>query len=227
MSAASHTALKVPSLEAWPVTRTGLYGMVDVDACRGRSPLWLAEEILDGGCVALQLRAKHATDRRRLELARAIRARCVEARVPFIINDRVDLAVLCKADALHLGQDDLSLDEARAIAPSMPIGVSTHDLSQLRKALTHPIAYVAFGPVFPTASKANPDAIVGLQRLREAVVLAGSTPLVAIGGIRLESADEIRATGASMGAVIGEVAAAADPASTARELHRLLGGRVP
>ncbi len=224
MSAASHTALKVPTFATWPKDRTGLYGIVDLDACRGRSPLWLAEEILDGGCAALQLRAKHATDRRRLELARAIRARCVEAKVPFVINDRVDLAVLCKADALHLGQDDLSLDEARVIAPDMPIGISTHDLTQLRKALTHPVAYVAFGPVFPTASKANPDAIVGLDRLREAALLAKDTPLVAIGGIRMETAAEIRATGAPMGAVIGEVAGAADPARVARELHRLLSG---
>lgn len=208
----------------WSAARSGLYAIVDVDGCRGRDPLWLATEILEGGCAALQLRAKSGSDRARITLGRVLKAECAERGVPFVMNDRVDIALLCEADALHLGQDDLSIDEVRVIAPSMPIGLSTHHIDQLREALVHDLAYVAFGPVFATASKANPDPVVGLTRLTEASAIAGAMPLVAIGGIRLESAEEIRATGTTLGAVIGELAGAEDPRATARELHRRLGG---
>ena len=208
----------------WSSSVAGLYAIVDLDACRGRDPLWLADEILAGGCAVLQLRSKNQTDRERLRVACALKEKCAEAGVPFVVNDRVDLALLSEADAVHLGQDDLSLDEARAIAPHLPMGVSTHDPAQLEEALHHPLAYVAFGPVFSTASKANPDPVVGLVRLKEAVARAGTVPLVAIGGIRMESAAEIHATGARLGAVIGELAGADDPRRTARALHRMLSG---
>lgn len=213
-----------PNVPLWSASVAGLYAIVDLDACRGRDPLWLAGEILSGGCALLQLRSKNQTDRERLRIARALKEKCSAAGVPFVVNDRVDLALLSEADALHLGQDDLSIDEARAIAPHLPIGLSTHDPAQLEAALHHALAYVAFGPVFSTASKANPDPVVGLSRLEGAVARAGDVPVVAIGGIRLESADEIHATGARLGAVIGELAGADDPRRTARALHRILSG---
>lgn len=215
---------RTPSSPDTFALQPGLYAIVDLDACRGRDPLWLGGEILRGGCSVLQLRAKHQSDRERLRVARALRAACRDAGVPFILNDRVDLALACDADGLHLGQDDLPFEEARRIAPRLPIGLSTHDPAQLDAALALPLLYVAYGPVFATASKANPDPVVGLSRLQEAAARAGQTPLVAIGGIRLESADEIHDAGATLGAVIGELAAADDPAGTARALHRVLRG---
>jgi thiamine-phosphate pyrophosphorylase len=214
------------SAPGWPRAPRGLYAIVDLDACRGRDPVWLAEQILDGGCAALQLRAKHQSDRRRLEVGQALRDRAWKRGVPFVVNDRVDLALLLEADALHLGQEDLSYDEVRRLAPKLPIGISTHRKSELEAALAHPLAYVAFGPVFTTASKARPDPVVGPARLADAVARAGDVPLVAIGGIRRENASEVAEAGAAMGAVIGELAAAQDPAKVARALHRLLGGGV-
>lgn len=208
----------------FPLAPRGLYAIVDLDACRGRDPVWLAERVLEGGCAVLQLRAKHQTDRRRLEVGRALRDRAWSRGVPFVVNDRLDLALALEADALHLGQDDLPYGEARRLAPTLPIGLSTHHTDQLEAALAHPLAYVAFGPVFATASKANPDPVVGTHRLAAAVARAGTTPLVAIGGIRRESAHEVREAGAMLGAVIGELAAAEDPTHVARTLHRQLGG---
>lgn len=208
----------------FPRAPRGLYAIVDLDACRGRDPVWLAERVLEGGCAVLQLRAKHQTDRRRLEVGRALRDRAWSRGVPFVVNDRLDLALALEADALHLGQDDLPYGEARRLAPTLPIGLSTHRTDQLEAALAHPLAYVAFGPVFATASKADPDPVVGTHRLAAAVARAGTTPLVAIGGIRRESAHEVREAGAMLGAVIGELAAAEDPTHVARTLHRQLGG---
>lgn len=209
----------------WPSDPRGLYAIVDLDACRGRDPVWIAGEILAGGCAVLQLRSKHQTDRKRLEIGRAMRDLAWARGVPFVVNDRVDLALALQADALHLGQDDLPFDEARAIAKGLPIGLSTHTDVQLIAALAKPIAYVAFGPVFSTTSKANPDPIVGCARLADAVLRARGVPVVAIGGIRRQNVDEIQVTGAAMGAVIGELAAAEDPALVARSLHRALGSR--
>lgn len=208
----------------WPTALRGLYAIVDLDACRSRDPVWLGGQILEGGCAVLQLRAKHQTDRRRLEVGRALRDLAWARGVPFVMNDRVDLALLLDVDALHLGQDDLSYEEARSLAKDLPIGISTHKKDQLEAALAHPLAYVAFGPVFATASKASPDPVVGTARLRDAVTRAHGVPLVAIGGIRRENADEIAETGAAMGAVIGELASAQDPARVARALHRVLRG---
>jgi thiamine-phosphate pyrophosphorylase len=208
----------------WPRAPRGLYAIVDLDACRGRDPVWLGGELVKGGCAALQLRAKHQSDRARLEIGQRLRDLAWSAGVPFVMNDRVDLALLLGADALHLGQDDLSFAEARRLAPALPIGRSTHRAAQLEAALAEPLAYVAFGPVFPTASKAQPDPVVGLPRLAEAAARAGETPLVAIGGLRRENAAEVVAAGARLGAVIGELAAAEDPAGVAAELHRALGG---
>lgn len=207
----------------WPNDPRGLYAIVDLDACRGRDPVWLGGEILRGGCAALQLRAKHHGDRARLEIGRRLRDLAWDAGVPFVMNDRVDLALLLEADALHLGQDDLSFAEAQRLAPGLPIGRSTHDLAQLGAALAEPLAYVAFGPVFPTASKAQPDPVVGLHRLAEAAARAGQVPLVAIGGLRRENVEEVVAAGARLGAVIGELAAADEPALVAAALHRAFG----
>jgi thiamine-phosphate pyrophosphorylase len=213
-----------PRGPGWPSAARGLYAIVDLDACRGRDPVWLGGELVKGGCAALQLRAKHHSDRERLEVGRRLRDLAWDAGVPFVMNDRVDLALLLGADALHLGQEDLSFSEARRLAPGLPIGRSTHDLAQLEAALAEPLAYVAFGPVFPTASKAQPDPVVGLHRLAEASARAGTVPLVAIGGLRRENAHEVVAAGARLGAVIGELAAAEEPAAVAAELHRAFGG---
>lgn len=196
----------------------GLYAIVDPDHCQGRDPRLVAEQILAGGCTALQLRAKHLSDRDMLVLARSLRAACQKADVAFWINDRLDVALLAEADGLHLGQDDLPVIEARRLWGSRFLGLSTHSLAQVDQALAQGVNVIGFGPVFATTSKANPDPVVGLEGLRAACTRA-SVPVVAIGGVTLEQVPALRQAGARVCAVISQVTGAPDPEQAARAFH--------
>lgn len=176
-----------------------LYAIVDVEVAD--RPLELAFQSLNAGCAMLQLRAKNLDDQAFLEIARRIRSACAHAEVPFVINDRPDIARLVRADGLHLGQDDASIGDARKVVGHMPIGVSTHDLTQATEADRQGADLIAFGPVFETRSKRNPDPVVGLERL-ETVCRAVSRPVVAIGGITPENAGRVFDAGARYVAVI-------------------------
>jgi len=199
----------------------GLYAIVDPEHCAGRDPLWVAEAILEGGCAVLQLRDKRGVDQATLELALGLRKRCDRSGVPLVMNDRADIAMLCGADGLHLGQTDLSLEEARAIVGDRWIGVSTHNRSEARQAIAAGAALLGFGPVFPTTTKTNPDPVVGLQALTS-LVEEVEVPVVAIGGVDPSNASAVAATGARWGACIGAVCGASDPAEAANALHRAL-----
>lgn len=201
----------------------GLYAIVDPAATGDRDPERVAEAVLTGGCARLQLRVKDGPDAAHLGLARRLGLRCRAAGVPFVMNDRADLAVLADADGLHLGQDDISVADARGIVGNREIGLSTHDSAQADAARAAGADLIAFGPVFDTTSKENPDPTVGLEALR-AICRAAGPPVVAIGGISVERAPAIRAAGASYGAVIRAVCGADDPESAARALHAALGG---
>lgn len=208
----------------------GLYAICDVDflLARGVEPLDFADAVLQCPPAAVQLRAKSLPARETVELLRALRARCERLGVPIFANDRPDLALIAGCSGVHLGQTDLDIADARRVAPGLAIGVSTHDLSQLEIALRERPAYVAFGPVFATLSKANPDPVVGLEGLAAASqrCRVAGVPLVAIGGLRLERAAEV-ARHADAGAVISALLPAAGipgAAAVARELHRALGG---
>ncbi len=184
----------------------GLYAIVDADALRdsGMPLAGVIEAVAAAKPAFLQLRAKSATPRQILVWLRDSRAACRRAGVPLILNDRPDLAVLADCDGVHVGQNDVSVTEVRRFAKSLLVGVSTHDDEQLSAALDEKPDYVAFGPVFPTTSKVDPDPVVGLDGLRRAASRCAplSIPLVAIGGIDLERAPQVAATGA-LGAVIG------------------------
>ena len=194
---------------------TGAYAILDVDAFRARgvdvSQPGVVESIaaamLEGGASMLQLRAKEESGRATLSLLRRLSPCTRAANVPLVCNDRVDLALLADADAVHVGQDDLPLADARAIAPRLSIGVSTHSLEQLRAALDGAPSYVAFGPVFGTTSKKRADATVGVSLLGEAARLAAHArvPLVAIGGVTVERAPQLVEVGVRWAAVISEL----------------------
>ncbi|MEI9954701.1 MAG: thiamine phosphate synthase [Pseudomonadota bacterium] len=176
----------------------GLYPIVDVDSLRelGTQPhavLAFAERVLTARPPLLQLRAKHESTRDTLELLRALRPLCSKFGARLIANDRPDLAVLGQCDGLHIGQEDLPLPLVRLLAPGLLVGVSTHTLEQLAAALAEKPDYVAFGPVFTTASKERADPALGLALLAQAHAAAHSAgiPLVAIGGINLERAPRV------------------------------------
>lgn len=197
----------------------GLHVLVDDDPRWGRDPVEQARAACAGGAAVIQLRAKHATDREALEWARTIRALTRAAGNAFVLNDRLDLALLSEADAVHLGQEDLPPAAIpAALRARIAVGRSTHTRAQLERARDEDLDYVAFGPVFGTTSKASPYAARGLDALREAVMLAAPRPLIAIGGITAGHLASLRAAGAAGFAVISVVAAAADPAAATRGL---------
>ena len=143
-----------------------LYAIIDPAQGGGRSPVEMATALLAAGVRLIQLRDKHASSGELYVSARQV-AECVhKAGGIFIVNDRADVARAVDADGVHVGQDDLPVDSARSIVGSGKlIGYSTHNLEQVREADRSTADYVAFGPLFPTASKENPDAMVGLAGL--------------------------------------------------------------
>lgn len=208
----------------------GLYAIVDAAtlATRGLNPVAFATAVLSARPAALQLRAKELSPRDVLGLLRELAPLCHNVGVPLYANDRPDLGVLAGCDGVHVGQTDMPIAQVRRIAPGLRVGVSTHDRAQLEAALAARPAYVAFGPVFATTSKANPDPVVGLEGVREASPLAraAGVPLVAIGGITVERARSLVGHVDAV-AVIGDLLPASSPsvledvARRARELQAL------
>ena len=198
-----------------------------VAAARGYDPLEAAEQIISAGAGILQFRHKSFVTRETLATLERLAAMCREAGIPFVVNDRADLAVLVRA-ALHLGQDDLPPRAARRVTGAdTVIGFSTHNEAQLRAAADEPVDYVALGPIFGTASKQNPDPVVGVAELRRLRPLTGR-PLVAIGGITRENARGVVEAGADSVAVIGDLFPVADSSggirARIREWLDVLGG---
>lgn len=162
----------------------------------------IVTQMLAGGARLIQLRDKEASARELLDAARACLPLTRAAGARLIINDRVDVALVSDADGVHLGQDDLSVAEAREIlGADKIIGVSTHSPDQLLEALTTSADYIALGPIYATTTKENPAPVVGLDLLRDAKGLT-ARPLVAIGGINHARAPEVIAAGADSVAVI-------------------------
>ena len=163
-----------------------------------------AEAVLEAGARILQFRHKGFFSRQAFDDASQIAEFCRRAGALFVVNDRADVAMLLNA-ALHLGQDDLVPSDARRIMPAASIiGFSTHNERQLRLGDREPVDYLAIGPIFSTASKQNPDPVVGLDRLRALRPLT-QKPLVAIGGITRELAPQVFEAGADSVAVIGDL----------------------
>ena len=191
-----------------PAVLPAFYPILDVDvaAARALDPIVVLDGWLAAGVRLFQLRAKVLSGAALLHLADRCARLATEAGATFIVNDRADIARLAGAAGVHLGQDDLPAEAVRRILPSPAlIGWSTHTDGQLRASASMPIDYVAIGPVFGTRSKERPDPVVGLEGVRRAVTLAAGRPVVAIGGITLETAPEVLQAGASSIAVIADV----------------------
>lgn len=154
-----------------------------------------------------------------LRVARMARRVCDDAGAALIVNDRIDIALAVEADGVHLGQTDLPLEEARRISDDLWIGVSTHDVAQVRAACAGGADYLGFGPLFTTTTKERPDPEQGIAGLRAAVEAAGATPIVAIGGITAQHAAEIYRAGARGICAISAVNGARDPGDAARQFR--------
>ena len=199
-----------------------LYAIIDAALLKKTSELSFVEMMAESGVELLQYRNKRASSRELFEASQSISATLSRLAKPgiykprFIVNDRADIAVLAGAQGVHVGQQDLNVEEARAIVgPDILVGVSTHSLEQLDAADKTSADYIALGPIFPTSSKENPDLVVGLDLLREARQHT-CKPLVAIGGITLERAAEVFRAGADSLAVARDLIVAENPAARAQ-----------
>lgn len=212
-------------LEARPGVRagqvTGLHLVTDEALCGPRGVLAVVEAAIAGGARVIQLREKSLATRAFVERARALKRLLGPFGVPLLINDRLDVALACGADGLHVGQDDLSPTEARRWLPDAIIGLSIEHPDQLAAAGHEPVDYYGVGPIFATPTKADAApalGIAGLQQLRAAT----GRPLIAIGGIDTDNAAAVIAAGADGLAVVSAICAAADPEAAARAFSRLM-----
>jgi len=204
-----------------PLSLPKLYPITDA-RITGLSHAEQVERLAAGGATFIQLREKIASPRDFYQSA--VEAMKVARRlgVQIIINDRVDIAIAVAADGAHLGQDDLPPERVRALlGDSRIIGYSTHNLKQALEADFAPVDYIAVGPVFQTSTKEKPDPVVGLATLGE-IKRRISKPLVAIGGITLDRAQEVVRAGADSLAIISDLYRAGDIAERASEFLNLL-----
>jgi thiamine-phosphate diphosphorylase len=212
-----------------------LYPILDIDLCRERrlDPLAVLAGFLAGGARFLQLRDKSAATADRLALADAVVAQAHRAGALVIVNDRADIARLSGADGVHVGQDDLEVDEVRRIVGADAIvGVSAHDERQIDAAALTTASYVAVGPIYGTATKDTGYSARGLDLVRRAALVLGPAsgrrvrPVVAIGGITLDRAPEVLAAGAASVAVISDLLKG-DPEGAVRSFCERLGAAGP
>src|ERR1700730_11427984 len=193
-----------------------LYAILDPSLLT-TSELILAETLAESGVELIQYRNKNAPSRELFEVSLRLSTALAQPGVRFIVNDRPDIALLAGAGGVHVGQEDLGVEEARAICgPQRWVGVSTHTLEQVATADRTSADYVAFGPIFPTTTKQNPDAVVGTDLLRRARQMTYK-PLVAIGGITLQRAAEVYGAGADSLAVVRDLICGVNPGERARQ----------
>jgi thiamine-phosphate pyrophosphorylase len=204
------------------MTLPRLYAIVDMQRTEREplgDPVAFAEELFAGGVRLLQLRDKELRPRVTLSVAREIR-RVAPKDAVLIMNDRADLCLGARFSGVHVGQNDLSPEAARRVCPQpLIVGVSTHNLEQFREADASLADYIAFGPIFGTTSKANPDPTVGLEMLREARKLTRK-PIIAIGGITRVNCRRVIEAGADAVAVISDLCD--EPQAAVEEFLRIL-----
>jgi len=204
-----------------------LYPIIDTGVCAARSldPVALAAAYFSGGARIVQLRHKDTSSANFLELADEIVRQARVRGGAVIINDRADIAKLSGADGVHVGQEDLTVvDARRVVGESAIVGVSTHDEAQIAAAAASSASYIAVGPIFETATKATGYAARGLALVRRAAVTG--KPVVAIGGITLDRAAEVVEAGAASVAVISDLLDGGDPEARVRAYVARLSGRV-
>ena len=196
-----------------------LHLVTDAALCGPRGVEAVVAEAVRGGVTCVQLREKTLDTRPFVERARALKALLAPLGVPLIINDRLDVALACGADGVHVGQHDMPVDDVRRwLGAQALVGLSIESLPQLLAAEPMPVDYYGISPVFATPTKTDTAAALGLKGL---AALRSHTrrPLVAIGGIHAGNAPDVMAAGADGLAVVSALCAAADPAEAARSLR--------
>ncbi|PIC74422.1 thiamine phosphate synthase [Sporosarcina sp. P17b] len=204
----------------------GLYFVMGTPNVKNHEPLAVLEAALRGGVTCFQLREKGngaLTGDALLGFARKCQALCRLYRVPFIVNDDVDLALALNADGVHVGQDDEQADSVRKrIGPDKWLGVSTHNATEVQLAQSIGADYIGLGPIYPTATKLDASDVVGTNLVEKIHTAFPDMPMVAIGGITLDTTESIIQAGADGVAVVSAIASAADPQKTAKSISKTI-----
>jgi len=193
-----------------------LYALIDPEHAGGHDVVELARLVAGGGATLVQLRDKSSASRSMVERARALETALKPFAIPFLINDRVDVALACNADGVHVGQEDMAVEDARRLlGDAAIIGLSLRTPAQAEAAPIECIDYVGVGGIFATASKENPKTPIGLAGLSRVVEIvrrrAPKLPICGIAGITAENAAQVIAAGADGVAVISALAGAREP----------------
>lgn len=203
----------------------GLYAFIDAEYVGMDGVGNAVAGLLSGGARIVQLRAKDAAAKDILSSARVIREAATRSGALFIVNDRADIAMIAGADGVHLGQDDLPVEEARGLlGPEGIIGLSTHGVKEAVEAEALGADYISLGPIFPTRTKKDARAPRGLQLLSE-VRSAVRLPIVAIGGITRENMADVFKAGADSVAIISGILTERDIRSTVASIVSMIEGR--
>ncbi|HXM93576.1 MAG TPA: thiamine phosphate synthase [Candidatus Dormibacteraeota bacterium] len=182
-----------------------------------------AKDLAASGVRLIQYRNKTAAARELLNTSRELSSLLKPLHVLFFVNDRADVAALARADGVHVGQEDLDVEQARSvIGEEKWVGVSTHNAEQFQRAAATRADYIAVGPIFATGTKANADPVMGVELIKQARAMTRK-PIVAIGGITLERAREVIEAGADSVAVGSDILRAPHPRVRARQYMDLLG----
>lgn len=197
-----------------------LYLVLDPDLCQAIGMVETARLAVSGGVTMVQLRDKRADTGRMIETGRALKAVLSGTGVPLIVNDDVEAAIAISAEGLHVGQDDVSAEAARAlIGPDMILGLSVQTGKEAIPADAAFVDYAGIGPIFPTSTKPEHAPAIGFEGLRKLVDIS-PVPSVAIGGIKAEHAAPALAAGAAGIAVVSAICGQADPKAAAEHLMR-------
>lgn len=199
-----------------------LYLVTDRSLSGGRELEYIVGEAVRGGVTMVQLREKHCSSREFYRLAVQLKRCLAPWRVPLIINDRLDIALACDADGLHLGQSDLSCGIARKIlGKNKIIGLSVENVMDVTEANREEVDYIGISPVFSTPTKVDTAPELGLEGIREIASMA-RCPSVAIGGINIRNAQSVIAAGADGISVVSAIMSAPDPHLAASELIQVV-----
>ena len=197
-----------------------LYVVITEEFTAGRGTLRVLEEAADAGIRIAQLREKHLSGKELFRRAEQFRKICDRYDMLMIMNDHLDIALMCGADGVHLGQDDLPLAESVKFAPDLILGRSTHSRAQALEAQSQGAAYINLGPIFPTQTKNTPVHPLGIEIIRET---RGDLhiPFSVMGGIKAQHIPGLLNEGARLIAMVTEVTQAPDIGKRVRELRAL------
>lgn len=200
--------------------QTDIYGITCESLSRGRDNVTVARELVRAGVRIIQYREKEKGKREKLAQCKAIAAICRESGALFIVNDDVDVAMLCGADGVHLGQSDLPVEEVRRlVGPGAVLGVSADNPRQVVEAVENGADYIGVGPIFATGTKGDAGPPIPRETLAE-IVRISTVPLVAIGGINADNIVEVHRAGITLCAMISALVSAPDIGAAVREIRQ-------